>query len=177
MLGSFEPKCAGSSYCPRPDLNIIGRRAVEPANSFLFHGPPRMSRDIIVASAGKLHHHFPHFLYITRFFLSPDVVPVLSRYRQINWPTMFFVTAPVVKNLIPSLQSCTFLGSGDSLALVSPPPMCSRHRILEPYGRWHATIYICFACFSWPNQGDHCNYVAMSWLPHIKTIKPNHDTM
>ncbi len=25
-------------------------------------------------------------------------------------------------------------------ALVSPPPMSSRHRILEPYGRWHATI-------------------------------------
>ncbi len=28
-------------------------------------------------------------------------------------------------------------------ALVSPPPMSSRHRILEPNGRWHATIFIC----------------------------------
>ncbi len=26
-------------------------------------------------------------------------------------------------------------------ALVSPPLMSSGHRILEPYGRWHATIY------------------------------------
>ncbi len=24
----------------------------------------------------------------------------------------------------------------------SPPPMSSRHRNLEPLGRWHATIYI-----------------------------------
>ncbi len=29
-----------------------------------------------------------------------------------------------------------------SHAVVSPPPMSSHHRILEPYGRWHATIYM-----------------------------------
>ena len=29
-----------------------------------------------------------------------------------------------------------------SRALVSPPLISSRHRILEPYGRWHATIHI-----------------------------------
>ena len=27
-----------------------------------------------------------------------------------------------------------------SCALVSPPPMSSRHRILEPSGRWHSTL-------------------------------------
>ena len=27
-----------------------------------------------------------------------------------------------------------------SHALVSPPPMSSRHRILEAYSRWHMTI-------------------------------------
>ncbi len=27
------------------------------------------------------------------------------------------------------------------LAWASPPLMSSRHRTLEPYGRWHATIY------------------------------------
>ena len=31
----------------------------------------------------------------------------------------------------------------DSHALVRPPPMSSCHHILEPYGRWHATIYKC----------------------------------
>ncbi len=30
-------------------------------------------------------------------------------------------------------------------ALVSSPLMSSRHRILEPYGRWHVTIYIRFS--------------------------------
>ena len=29
----------------------------------------------------------------------------------------------------------------ESLALASPPLMSSRHHTLEPYGRWHATIY------------------------------------
>ncbi len=31
------------------------------------------------------------------------------------------------------------------LALVSPPLMSSRHHNLEPYGRWHATIFISLA--------------------------------
>ena len=34
----------------------------------------------------------------------------------------------------------------DSRALVNPPPMSSCHRILEPYSRWHATIYTTVGC-------------------------------
>ncbi len=33
-------------------------------------------------------------------------------------------------------------GRRGSVALVSPPLMSSRHRTLEPLGRWHATIYL-----------------------------------
>ncbi len=54
-----------------------------------------------------------------------------------------------------SLNTCyTHQPTRGPHALVSPPPMSLRHRNLEPYGRWHATVYL---------KQNKVRYISFPW--------------
>ncbi len=59
------------------------------------------------------------------------------------------------------------LSQHDPHAFVSPPPMSSRHRILEPYGRWCATIYNLFRVFSYSSLLSERSKAAFWLVLHL----------
>ncbi len=72
-------------------------------------------------------------------------VQIQTYFRDPPWTSLFY---SVWLSVSVQQQCSLFNPAGwrlqptrDSCALVSPPPMSSRHRILERYGRWHATLF------------------------------------
>ncbi len=78
---------------------------------------------------------------------------------------LFELCNPIVQRLQPT---------GDFCALGSAPPMSSRHRNLEPLGRWHATIYIHRGKVNWLSQllcvwimGSLAHHIILSERPRV----------
>ncbi len=56
-------------------------------------------------------------------------------------------------------------------ALVSPPLMSSRHRILEPYGSWHTTIYIHWSLAPKNSKGRNFSLIRAVLLKNTRVVK------
>ncbi len=83
-------------------------------------------------------HHRPSHFIVYRSAL------VLSNYVLLN------IICPVSLHTLVANGFCSPPGwrlqpTRGSHTLVSPPLMSSRHRIMEPYGRWHTTKYLFFS--------------------------------
>ena len=80
-------------------------------------------------------HHRSSYLTVYRLAL------VLSNYVLLNTICTVSLRTLVANGCICNPVGWRLQPTRGSCALVSPPLMSSRHRILEPYGRWHATVY------------------------------------